>query len=410
MQSIPLLAFLTFQFSAWPLLAEQKVIPDVVYGHKAGMALTFDVLEPERDPNGCGLLFMVSGGWVSKWYPPEQMKQNPGISQLLKKGYKLFLVRHGSSPRFKVPEAVEDVRRAVRYIRHHAETYGVDPERLGVFGGSAGGHLSLMLGTTADEGSGEAEDPVLQQSNRVAAVVAYFPPVELAPYMKNKEMKKNFPALDFDFGQAESVSPLAHVTPDDAPTLLVHGEKDKLVVPGHSRRIHRAFKKHEVESRLLLFPDADHGFGGRNQKKATAALVAWFDRHLLGKKSGNKKAEIPGGGPKKSIVKKSGLSSANLIGNWDLKVSMGGAAVDYGLEIERTGNGLAGRLISPRSGEIPAERVLIDEDRFKMRVIRSVQNTDFTFEYEATLYSDGKLAGTVKTGDSTGTMTASKTR
>ena len=75
---------------------------------------------------------------------------------------------------------VADVRRAVRFIRQHAGEYGVDPNRIGVFGGSAGGQLALLLGTTADSGDPSASDAVLRESSRVAAVVAYFPPTDLS--------------------------------------------------------------------------------------------------------------------------------------------------------------------------------------------------------------------------------------
>ena len=142
-----------------------------------GMALTFDVLKPAT-ANGAGVLFMVSGGWVSSWSPPEQTATR--FEALLDGGFTVFAVRHGSSPLFKVPDAVDDVRRATRYIKANAREWGVDPDRLGVFGGSAGGHLSLMLGTTGDAGDPAASDPVLRESSKVAAVVAYFPPVDLS--------------------------------------------------------------------------------------------------------------------------------------------------------------------------------------------------------------------------------------
>ena len=140
------------------------VIADVVYGHKAGMALTFDVFTPAGESNGVGILYMVSGGWVSRWTPPDRARA--GFEALLNGGFTVFSVRHGSSPRFKVPEAHADVRRAVRFVRLHASTYGVDPDRLGVYGGSAGGHLSLMLGLASDDGDASATDEVLRVTPR----------------------------------------------------------------------------------------------------------------------------------------------------------------------------------------------------------------------------------------------------
>jgi acetyl esterase/lipase len=141
-------------------LSRYEIRPDVVYGHKLGMALTLDAIKPKANANGAGILFMVSGGWVSAWAPPEvvltaDLNESLGFTTLLDKGYTVFLVRHGSSPLFKVPECVDDVRRAVRHVRRHAGEWGVDPSRLGVYGASAGGHLSLMLGTTGEDGKAQ---------------------------------------------------------------------------------------------------------------------------------------------------------------------------------------------------------------------------------------------------------------
>ena len=154
-----------------------SITPDVVYGHKAGMALTFDVIRP-ADQNGAAVLFMMSGGWFSGWVPPERFMSPDApdgfrhFRELADRGYTLLIVRHGSAPQFKVPEAVADVRRAVRFVRLNAEKFGIDPDRIGVCGGSAGGHLSLMLGTTGDEGKTDSQDPIERTPNTVAAVVA----------------------------------------------------------------------------------------------------------------------------------------------------------------------------------------------------------------------------------------------
>jgi acetyl esterase/lipase len=92
------------------------------------------VFQPEK-PNGAGVLFMVSGGWYSRWHPPEQSAQF--LKPLLDANFTVFAVRHGSSPKYVIPEILGDVRRSVRFIRLHADRFGVDPERLGVTGGSA---------------------------------------------------------------------------------------------------------------------------------------------------------------------------------------------------------------------------------------------------------------------------------
>jgi acetyl esterase/lipase len=272
-----------------------SITPDVVYGHKAGMALTFDVIRP-KEQNGGAVLFMMSGGWFSGWVPPEQFVSAEApfgfrhFRELVDKGYTLFIVRHGSAPQFKVPEAVADVRRAVRYIRLNADDFDIDANRIGVCGGSAGGHLSLMLGTASDEGLMDSPDEVDRASNRVAAVVAYFPPVKIGEFL---ELKNRFPALEFDPKLADSVSPLTFVTADDAPTLLVHGDKDDLVKLDQSQRILAAFQKEKVPSELIVIAGAGHGFGGEDGERASKALVDWFDKYLAASNSTSEGSTTP---------------------------------------------------------------------------------------------------------------------
>lgn len=261
------------------------ILPDVVYGHKDGLAMTFDVFTPKQSANGAGVLFMVSGGWYSQWSPPEQTRRF--TDPLTKRGFTVFAVRHGSSPRYGIPDAVSDVRRSVRFIRSNAERFRVDPNRLGVYGMSAGGHLSLMLGTAADEGDRAAKDPVLRATDRVQAVVAYVAPTDLTIMVKDAPDRlpayARFPALDLAMTDAKSNSPLLHVSSDDAPTLLLAGVKDDLVPIDHSRRIQKAFEAGKVTSKLIEYPDAGHGFGPKDLLSSVDEMVAWFETHLAKK-------------------------------------------------------------------------------------------------------------------------------
>ncbi len=282
---------LTIAFFGQSVAAQEswrKITPDVVYGHKMGMALTYDVVTPQTDANGAAVLFIFSGGWVSRHVPPEQLVRaeigdNDNYWEaLVKEGYTLYIVRHGSSPLFKVPDAVEDVRKAISHIRIHAEERGIDPARIGVTGWSAGGHLSLMLGTTGVDGNDAAATDAEQAGTRVAAVAAYFPPTDLAPFIKeDSDYPTNFPALIFPKEKAASVSPLNQVTPDDAPTLLVHGDADQLVPLKESEQIKEAFDKAKVPTKLIVIEGADHGFAGEDEIKAKEAVLAWFKQYLL---------------------------------------------------------------------------------------------------------------------------------
>lgn len=251
-----------------------EITPDVVYGHKDGMALTFDVFRP-ADPNGAAVLYMVSGGWVSRWTPPEGTAAR--FAGLLDHGFTVLAVRHGSSPRYKVPEAEADVRRALRYVHRNATRLGIDSDRIGVFGGSAGGHLSLMLGLVSDDGQ-RSNDPVLQAPSRAAAVVAYYPPVDLRQMVGPNE---RFPALEFPSEQAASISPVLYATADDPPTLLIHGDADELVNISHSERMQAALQGAGVVSDFVTIPGGDHGFRNpEHRARAESLMVDWFVRHL----------------------------------------------------------------------------------------------------------------------------------
>jgi acetyl esterase/lipase len=253
-----------------------EITPDVVYGHKDGLALTFDVFRPAR-ANGAAILYLVSGGWVSQWTRPEAAE--PRFRALTDLGFTVLAVRHGSSPRYKVPEAEADVRRALRYVHLNAARLGIDADRLGVFGGSAGGHLSLMLGVVSDDG-GTGNDPVLGAPSRVAAVVAYYPPVDLRGMTGPSD---RFPALDFPNEQAAAISPLLYASSDDPPTLLIHGDADELVNISHSVRMQAAFESVGVESEFVTIPGGDHGFRNpEHRARAEALMVQWFEEHLGG--------------------------------------------------------------------------------------------------------------------------------
>lgn len=264
--------------------ADVKISADVVYGHKLGLAMTCDVFTPSENANGAAVLFMVSGGWYSNWMPPETFQFH--VKPLTDRGFTVFAVRHGSSPKFSIAEALSDVRRSVRFIRMNSDQFKIDPNRIGVYGMSAGGHLSLMLGTTSDDGDANAKDPVDRVSDRVDAVVAFVAPTDLRIMAKDAPDRlpayAGFPALDIDMKTAAVDSPLLHVTSDDAPTLLLAGDKDDLVPVDHSRKIQAAFEKEKVVSQLIEFQGAGHGFQGEDAKKATEDMVAWFVTHLAG--------------------------------------------------------------------------------------------------------------------------------
>ena len=284
---IRIILLLNFMLAA-TVSAEVTFKSDVVYGHKDGMALVYDVLMPDT-ANGAAIVFMMSGGWYSSWAPPETRARQ--FKDMLDAGFTLIPVYHGSAPRYHVPDAYSDVSRAVRHIKLNASNYGIDAKRIGVTGGSAGGHLSLMLGLDSDQGNTDDSDEVMRVDNSVAAVVAYFPPVafrekESIPVgivnnVGEEELLSRFPALDYDPELVPTVSPILFVDAGDPPTLLIHGDQDPLVDVTHSFAIKAEFDKESVESELIVIPGGKHGFGGEDATRANKARLAWFEKFLL---------------------------------------------------------------------------------------------------------------------------------
>jgi acetyl esterase/lipase len=272
---------------------------DVIYGRKWGTALTMDVFAPKKGANGLGVIWVVSGGWFS-----DARNINPvAADEFLRRGYTVFQVVHGSQPKYTIPEILEDLHRAVRYIRHHARDYKIDPERLGISGASAGGHLSLMQGMAGNQGSADAKDPIDRESSRVQAVACFFPPTDFLNYGKEGEVAlgsgtlKGFKA-PFDFRAFDKetkafvmirdeeqrkkigrfISPVTHVTDDDPPTLIIHGDADKLVPIQQAQLVIAKLKEVKVACQLVVREGAGHGW--KDLPKDLALFADWFDKHL----------------------------------------------------------------------------------------------------------------------------------
>jgi acetyl esterase/lipase len=266
-----------------PTPAELKTatyVRDVIYGHRDGLALTYDVFKPVKNANGALVVNMVSAGWRSSWAPPEERQAR--YQALIDKGFIVVALYHASAPRFQVPDAVADVRLGMRHIKRHATSYGADPARIGVWGASAGGHLALVAGMMADDGNPAAANPLERWGNRVAAVVAYFPPTNLAALLQGRPKAG---AIDFDDKLLPTVSPILSVDANDPPTLILQGDADRGVPPAQAEAMHAALDKVGVENKLKMYAGADHDFyvkgdPAKTDAYAMNAMVGWFESHL----------------------------------------------------------------------------------------------------------------------------------
>ena len=262
-------------------------IEDVIYGRKFGTALTLDVFQP-RTANGVGIILMVSGGWFSA-----HEVINAGYFQpLLNRGYTVFAVVHGSQPKFVVTEIVPDINRAVRFIRHNAARYGVDPNRFGISGSSAGGHLSLTMGTQGGPGDANAKDPVDRESSAVQCVACFFPLTDFLNYSQPGEdavgvgVLKSFKAA---FGPrsdtaeerqelGREISPIYFVHSNMPPILIVHGGADKLVPICQSETFVKRCEAVGSTAKLVVREGKVHGWP--DMGKDMELFADWFDEHL----------------------------------------------------------------------------------------------------------------------------------
>lgn len=261
---------------------------EVIYGRKFGTALTLDVLQPAKT-NGYAVIWIISGGFYS-----DHNGINPAYcQQLLDRGYTVFAVVHGSQPRFTILEIAEDIHRSVRWIRHHAAEYGVRPDKIGITGASAGGHLSLTLGTQGRDGDPKAKDPVDRESSKVQAVACFFPPTDFQNWGRPGDTQVGVGKVGREFYGAfgkrsdvlESretyggeISPIHFVTREMAPTLVLHGEADGLVPIYQAEIFETKCREAGASFKLVRLPGKDHGWPGMDKDLATFA--DWFDEKL----------------------------------------------------------------------------------------------------------------------------------
>ncbi len=273
---------------------------DVVYGRKHGLALTMDVFQPAK-PNGCGLLFLVNGGWFSSKATPRMPAIRPEVyDAYLGRGYTVFAVVTSSQPKFTVPEQIDDVLRAVRFVRANAAKYDVRPDRLGVMGASAGGHLTLCIGTLGGQGRPDADDPVDRESSDVQATACFFPPTDFLNYggpglsglgegplapLQAAFKSAGLPAAEKE-KLGREISPIYHITAKLPPTLIISGDKDDVVPIQQSESfVDKAKDAGAPPVKLIVRPGKAHGWGDfwRTPEDETAFLD-WFDEHLQNRK------------------------------------------------------------------------------------------------------------------------------
>jgi acetyl esterase/lipase len=250
----------------------------VVYGEAGGKSLLLDVYRPAGLKTiRPGVILIHGGGWVEG----DKSAMRDMANKFAKAGYVAISVgyRLAKDDASRYPAQVDDVRRAVRWVRANANRLGVDPNRLGAFGPSAGGHLVAMLGTT--------DEPEQGVSSRVTCVVDCCGPSDftdksspalgpvIAHLVPNLFGKTRLQAPD----AYKDASPVHHADARSAPTLIIHGTADDIVPIDQSRRLRDALQKAGVEVKLVEIPGEGHVF----QKPGSGELLLKETLEFLGR-------------------------------------------------------------------------------------------------------------------------------
>lgn len=256
---------------------------DVEYARPGGEPQLLDIARPKRgDGPFPGVVAIHGGGFRAG----SRKGYDTLCIQLAQQGYVAITVDYRLAPRHQFPAAVYDVKAAVRWLRANARKYRVDPARIGVTGGSAGGHLAQFLGVTADVKDFEGDGPFRDQSSRVSCVVNFYGPSDLTKsYGKSVDAAEVLPLWlggNLETARPKHIlaSPLYWVTPHAAPTLVVQGTADPYVNAEQAGWLVERLRAASVGAELLSIEGAGHGFKGKDAERAQAALMAFFAKCL----------------------------------------------------------------------------------------------------------------------------------
>jgi acetyl esterase/lipase len=260
-----------------------RFTPNIEFSNPDGQHLQLDLAEPKTGSGPFPAILCIHGGGFRAG---TRQGYDSLCIRLAQRGYVAATATYRLAPKYQFPAAIYDVKAAIRWLRANASKYHIDPARIGVTGGSAGGHLAQFLGVTGDVKQFEGEGGHPEQSSRVACVVNYFGPSDFTKsYGKSVDAAEVLPLwLGGNVQQAHRkhilASPLYWVTPDAALTLCIHGTDDKYVAHEQAVWLIDKLKAADVEAVLLTLPGAGHGFKGKDAEKADQAMFDFFDKHL----------------------------------------------------------------------------------------------------------------------------------
>ena len=253
-----------------------------------------DVYYPKK-PNGYGVVQISGSGFtrplsldadlLTEWRHVKFHSE-----PLLDAGYTIFALNHRMTPRFKYPAQIADVQRAVRFIRHNAKKYNINPDKIGAIGESSGGYLASMLGLLNGYENKHDDNPINNLSAKVQCVVALCSPMNLlgeidVSFYLDFRKKEQLIKGSIEHQISVEASPINHVSIDDPPVLFIHSRSDEKVDYSQSLEMHNKLKHKGVSTKLIEINGADHEFfiAGKRVESFTEDFVKWMDIHLMNK-------------------------------------------------------------------------------------------------------------------------------
>ena len=275
---------------------ENKDLPytrqeNVVYGEVNGTGLLGDIFKPTGKANGLGIIDIVCGAWHSDRGKLRDHERAQVFNIFTKHGYVVFGMRPGSVPKYTGEELAANAKTAIRWVKAHAAEYGVDPNRLGLMGASAGGHLSLLVSVTPLEAVPDSKNEVDHFDTRVKAVSVFFPPTDFLDWGgKKPDYSQEIGMLLFMGGvgthtqeeidaQAKRISPRYLVTAGKLPPYMIfHGDADPMVPLQQSQVFVDAVKAAGGSAELFIKPGGGHPW--LTMPEEVEKMAVWFDKNL----------------------------------------------------------------------------------------------------------------------------------
>lgn len=234
------------------------------------------------------IIFLHGGGWRAG----SKANVPPFLLQAVSEGWaSVVSVEYRFTDVGIHPAQVNDCMRAIQFVRTQAENWNIDPSRLGVTGGSAGGHLSLWIALHDDVADSQSDDPVAKESSRVTCAVGFAGPTDWSllgeiehrhpAYRQLLGYEPGTPAEEMNPEKKADVSPITFASKDDPPILIVHGDADSVVPVEHAKLLQSALEEVGGDSELFTVEGGKHDVAGAREPGSSARATAFFKEHLL---------------------------------------------------------------------------------------------------------------------------------